>query len=47
MTDDDEQLPDFPSEPRNDPDTDVPTAPADPDDPTSDGRDLDQPLNPA
>jgi len=47
MADDDEQLPDSPSEPRNDPDTDVPTAPADPDDSSRDGEDLGQPLNPA
>jgi hypothetical protein len=47
MADDDAQLPDFPDEPRNDRDTEVPTAPADPDDSAADGQDLDQPLNPA
>jgi hypothetical protein len=41
---DDEELPDFPDEPRNDPDTEVPTAPADPND---EPRDVDRPLNPA
>jgi hypothetical protein len=44
---DDERLPDFPEQPRNDPDTDIPTAPADPDDPAAETEDLQQPLNPA
>ena len=47
MTDDDERLPDFPDEPRDDPDTDVPTAPADPDAAEAEAQDLGQPLNPA
>lgn len=41
---DDQALPDFPDEPTNDADTDVPTAPADPED---DAEDVDEPMNSA
>jgi hypothetical protein len=41
---DDEQLPDFSNLPSHDPDSDVPTAPADPDD---DAEDVRRPMNSA
>ena len=41
---DDEALPDFPDEPMNDADTDVPTAPAGPED---DSGVVDEPMNSA